>query len=42
MAPATLFGASIRRVEDSRFLTGRGRYADDLRLHASSRAPAAR
>jgi len=27
-----MIGASIRRVEDGRFLTGRGRYVDDLRL----------
>jgi CO/xanthine dehydrogenase Mo-binding subunit len=27
-----LIGASIRRTEDERFLTGRGRYVDDLRL----------
>ena len=36
MAP--VFGASVRRVEDPRLLTGRGRYVDDLRpqglLHA--------
>ena len=27
-----MIGASIRRTEDGRFLTGRGRYVDDLRL----------
>ncbi|MCU1373403.1 MAG: xanthine dehydrogenase, molybdenum binding subunit apoprotein, partial [Actinomycetia bacterium] len=27
-----LTGSSVRRVEDPRILTGRGRYVDDLRL----------
>ncbi|HEV8583830.1 MAG TPA: xanthine dehydrogenase family protein molybdopterin-binding subunit [Methylomirabilota bacterium] len=35
----TTIGASVRRVEDARLLTGRGRYVDDLRvdgcLHAA-------
>jgi carbon-monoxide dehydrogenase large subunit len=37
--PATLVGARVARVEDERFLTGRGRFVDDLRrpgmLHAA-------
>ena len=35
MASATeerLFGKSIKRREDPRFITGRGRYTDDLKL----------
>src|SRR6267142_927448 len=35
MATATdarLFGKSIKRKEDPRFITGRGRYTDDLKL----------
>src|SRR5207245_8612727 len=35
MAPATaerLFGKSIKRREDPRFITGRGSYVDDLKL----------
>ena len=35
MATATedrLFGKSIKRREDPRFITGRGRYTDDLKL----------
>jgi carbon-monoxide dehydrogenase large subunit len=35
MAPATeerLFGKSIKRREDPRFITGRGQYVDDLKL----------
>jgi carbon-monoxide dehydrogenase large subunit len=31
-ATATGFGASARRVEDTRFLAGQGRYVDDLKL----------
>jgi carbon-monoxide dehydrogenase large subunit len=27
---ATGIGASVRRVEDVRFITGRGRYTDDM------------
>ena len=38
-AAARIFGASVRRKEDPRFLTGRGVYTDDLRvpgtLHAA-------
>ncbi|MFN3449542.1 MAG: xanthine dehydrogenase family protein molybdopterin-binding subunit [Roseococcus sp.] len=30
MSGASLFGQSLRRVEDARFLTGRGRYVDDI------------
>jgi len=29
---SSLIGASVRRAEDRRFLTGRGRYVDDFRL----------
>ena len=32
MAASTPFGRSIRRREDRRFVTGRGRYVDDVRL----------
>ncbi len=30
--PGKSFGQSVRRVEDERFLTGRGRYVDDINL----------
>ena len=30
--PADVLGASIKRVEDPRFITGRGRYLDDIQL----------
>jgi carbon-monoxide dehydrogenase large subunit len=30
-----MIGASVRRVEDRRFLTGRGRYVDDLHLEGA-------
>lgn len=32
LAPTGLIGARVRRVEDPRLLTGRGRYVDDIRL----------
>ena len=32
MATARLLGASIKRVEDPRFITGKGNYTDDLKL----------
>ena len=32
MATAKLIGASIKRREDPRFLTGKGNYTDDLKL----------
>src|SRR4029450_10609317 len=32
MATARLMGASIKRREDPRFITGRGNYTDDLKL----------
>src|SRR6266511_1862274 len=32
MATAKLLGASIKRREDPRFITGKGHYTDDLRL----------
>ena len=28
----TGIGASVRRVEDQRFITGRGNYVDDIKL----------
>src|SRR5205085_3321117 len=31
-ASASLFGASVLRREDGRFLTGRGRFTDDITL----------
>ena len=30
--PADVLGAPIKRVEDPRFITGRGRYLDDIQL----------
>src|SRR5690242_5920721 len=30
--PSQLVGARVRRLEDPRFLTGRGRYLDDIRV----------
>jgi len=27
-----LMGASVKRVEDQRFITGKGRYTDDIKL----------
>ncbi|HEV2054906.1 MAG TPA: xanthine dehydrogenase family protein molybdopterin-binding subunit, partial [Methylomirabilota bacterium] len=32
MATARLLGASIKRREDPRFITGKGNYVDDLKL----------
>ncbi len=32
MATTKLLGASIKRREDPRFITGRGSYTDDLKL----------
>src|SRR5581483_8144619 len=32
VGPAKLVGARVKRVEDPRFLTGRGRYVGDLKL----------
>src|SRR4029453_1574226 len=32
MATARLFGASIKRREDPRFITGKGNYTDDVKL----------
>src|SRR5258706_12445965 len=32
VAPDRLFGKSIKRREDPRFITGQGRYVDDLKL----------
>ncbi len=32
MATAKLFGSSIKRREDPRFITGKGNYTDDLKL----------
>src|SRR5262252_9140844 len=32
MATAKLFGASIKRREDPRFITGKGNYTDDVKL----------
>ena len=28
----TLIGSSVKRVEDKRFLTGQGKYTDDIKL----------
>ena len=46
MATARLLGASIKRREDPRFITGKGNYTDDLKLagmtHAVVRAQPAR
>ena len=38
MATAKLFGASIKRREDPRFITGKGNYTDDLKLHGMTYA----
>jgi carbon-monoxide dehydrogenase large subunit len=32
MATARLLGASVKRREDPRFITGKGNYTDDLKL----------
>ena len=32
MAPAKLFGSSIKRREDPRLVTGRGVFTDDVKL----------
>ena len=37
-APPRSFGRSIRRKEDARFITGRGRYTDDLSLAGQTHA----
>src|SRR5688572_15152040 len=34
----SLFGASVKRREDARFITGRGRYTDDITLHGTVHA----
>ncbi|HSJ65872.1 MAG TPA: molybdopterin cofactor-binding domain-containing protein [Gemmatimonadaceae bacterium] len=33
-----LFGASVNRREDARFLTGRGLYTDDVKMHGTTHA----
>jgi aerobic carbon-monoxide dehydrogenase large subunit len=38
MATTKLFGASIKRREDPRFITGKGNYTDDLKLHGMTYA----
>ncbi len=38
MAPLDGIGASLRRKEDRRFLTGKGRYTDDFNRHAQLHA----
>ena len=38
MATARLLGASIKRVEDPRFITGKGNYTDDLKLAGMTHA----
>ena len=32
VATAAIFGARIKRVEDPRFITGKGEYLDDIQL----------
>ena len=39
MAQAKLFGSSIKRREDPRFITGRGNYVDDVKLPGATLAP---
>src|SRR5215471_12072494 len=34
----SVVGASVLRREDARFLTGRGKYTDDVRLHGTTHA----
>jgi carbon-monoxide dehydrogenase large subunit len=38
MAPAKLFGSSIKRREDPRLITGKGVYTDDVKLHGQAHA----
>ena len=38
MATARLLGASIKRREDPRFITGKGNYTDDLKLAGMTHA----
>ena len=38
MATAKLFGSSIKRREDPRFITGKGNYTDDVKLHGMTYA----
>src|SRR6476661_5171091 len=38
MATARLLGASIKRREDPRFITGKGNYTDDLKLTGMTHA----
>ncbi len=38
MATAKLIGSSIKRREDPRFITGKGNYTDDLKLHGMTYA----
>src|SRR5262247_1050829 len=38
MATTKLFGASIKRREDPRFITGKGNYTDDVKLHGMTYA----
>src|SRR5918911_4836274 len=35
---ADLFGAAVKRREDARFITGKGLYTDDIKLHGTSYA----
>jgi len=38
MATARVLGASIKRREDPRFITGKGNYTDDLKLAGMTHA----
>src|SRR5512134_3323806 len=38
MATAPVYGQPIKRREDPRFITGRGQYVDDLKLHGMTYA----
>src|SRR5262247_4043433 len=38
MATVKLFGSSIKRREDPRFITGKGNYTDDVKLHGMTYA----
>src|SRR5918912_1021413 len=37
---ADLFGAAVKRREDARFITGKGLFTDDIKLHGTTYAPA--
>ena len=36
--PGSVYGTSVRRREDGRFITGRGRYTDDIKIPGTTHA----